>query len=152
MTDLLLGIDPGQRSGYAVVTVSRNPDLIDCGTINLKNTSCVMSIDELEEDHGAINHIAIEDQYVGKKNLRSVIVLARGAGRWHEAAEYNGLHVYWINPKSWQSRELDRGSVLRKSTKVASIGKVKGVYKISVNEHEADAILIARYCAIGLAQ
>jgi Holliday junction resolvasome RuvABC endonuclease subunit len=89
---------------------------------------------------------AIEAQYVGRKNMRSVLVLARIAGRLEECALRCGFRVVSVNPKTWQTATLGGGA--REALKKSAVSLAKGLYGVDVSDNIADAMLIARYVAI----
>ena len=107
--------------------------------------------DELELFEAIIYLMAIEGQYLDegdRRNVDSLIKLARKAGRWEEAACAHGLTYEYIQPSVWITAEL--GKHLR-SPQVAVMAKQKceALYRVKgLSEHEYCAILIGRYVAI----
>lgn len=149
----VIGIDPGTTSAAALLTVEPAPRVIATVTHAFdKKTSGTASATVRTLCSAAVLNellvlgVWIEGQYLGI-NPRSLIVLARTAGRWQEAAETNDLHCHIVEPVTWQARELPAWRVIG-DTKRAAIGRVAGIYRMTVSEHVADAILIARYAAI----
>ncbi len=149
----VIGIDPGSITGWAVVRGGLSPALKAYGQVELDYdttaTGVLRKVAKMAGNGRVI--VAIEDQYLPRTYTnKSTVNLCHAAGRWEEAAAALGHTPTWVNPKSWQSAEL--GRLPKGKTKKASIQKVKGLYGCSVNEHIADAILIARWCAIAIVQ
>jgi Holliday junction resolvasome RuvABC endonuclease subunit len=156
--NLVIGVNPasdGNKGGIAVVTVDYQPRLHYSLEIVLEDNghSASEHLASATWDTLTIENtctIAIEDQYHGK-NAQSTIKLARGAGRWIEAARNfnrDGLPYKLVNPKTWQSQELTNCGKLRHQLKIASCNRVKALYGVETRHYLADAILIARYYAI----
>ncbi len=150
MTKHVIGIDPGAKSGWGVVTVGLSPRLLSYGGAEIdydtRPTDLMQNI--MGSGFGPCV-VAIEEQYVGV-NARSALVTAHNAGRWIEAAAMCGCTPTLVNPQTWHSRELGMTRP-RDLVKRAAIDKVKGLYKIKVSSDVADAILIARYCSVAVA-
>lgn len=161
MIKTIFAVDPGVVSGWAVMTVEAEPRLIGSRkydfvkhkckcptTITLfEQTQMSARIDGISFDY----HVAIEGQYLDegkKKNVHSLIKLARKAGRWEEAACAHGLTYEYIQPSVWITAELGRGL---RSDQVAKLAKQKyeALYRVKdLSEHEYCAIGIGRYVAI----
>lgn len=148
----VIGIDPGdtEKGKYGVALVgcdfahstflewyssSRAPDPL-AETCQLSMALAYAQ----EQGYGEI-FVAIEDQYVGK-DRRNSLKMAHKAGRWTMAADI--FHLEWklVLPRAWQSILKAEGY---KNTKNASRGYVKSTYKLTVDEHQADAICLAEY-------
>jgi hypothetical protein len=90
--------------------------------------------------------VAIEGQYLdegNRRNVDSLIKLARKAGRWEEAACAHGLTYEYIQPSVWITAELGKGL---RSDQVAKMAKQKcqALYRVKdLSEHEYCAILMA---------
>ena len=146
----LVGIDPGKTSGWAIVTVALSPRLKAYGqeVIDFDSTCTAVLRGALEAARVGRCVVAIEEQFIGV-NKRSGIVLSQNAGRWIEAAAELGCTPTMVNPTTWHAAELGFTSPSA-ALKKAAIGKVKGLYRVVVPDHTADAILIARWCAISV--
>lgn len=149
---VVIGIDPGEVSAISILTTELQPKLLMCGTCTLKQLLDRPTALAMIASNMTVDLVAIEDQYVSI-NKRSAIVLSRSAGCWQLAAAIGALPTAFINPTSWQQKELG-GSISRLSLseqrKITSIAKCKALWKKEMNEHEADASLIARYVAVEL--
>jgi len=174
----IFAVDPGAKSGYAVVTCELSPRLLYFGVVKAKETSVTGLVEGVlkcmaKDFPGVeIERGVIEDQYLGvvkrrKKGAKageeertmipqSMKKVARVAGRWQEAFLRNGIPYREddddIHPQSWQSKELGTGS--RKGRDVLRqqcAAKVAGLYgggRVKIPENADSAVLIARYRAI----
>jgi Holliday junction resolvasome RuvABC endonuclease subunit len=147
----VIGIDPGTTTGWAIVEHAIPWKYVASGEIELSNQCTATAfLESLLYPNRRPERVmvAIEDQYLDK-NVATTIKLARMSGRWEEAALHMGLNVKMINPKSWQSSELGKRSMLRKQIKALARTKVRSLYGplAAASEHSADAVLIARYWA-----
>ncbi len=149
-TKHLIGIDPATNSGWAIVSIGLAPRLLSYGEAEMNYDVCPTDLlrDAMGSKFGPCI-VGIEEQYVGV-NARTSLVVARRAGRWEEAAAMCGCTPTFVNPQTWHSRELGITRP-RDVVKRAAVNKVKGLYKIKVSSDVADAILIARYCAVAVA-
>ena len=160
MIKTIFAVDPGNVSGWAVMSVEAEPKLKNEGQIDFSSNKRKTAKDVIDfrrseailDDELAIcPHVAIEGQYLdegSKRNVDSLIKLARKAGRWEEAACAHGLTYEYIQPSVWITAEL--GKNLR-SSQVAVMAKQKceALYDVSgLSEHEYCAILLGRYVAI----
>ena len=151
----VLGINPactGNKGGFALVTLDLQPTIVEYEEIVMGPglASATFALMGLLAHYKPIVCVAIEDQYLAF-NVKSTIVLARGAGRWEEAAEAHDLPVEFVAPRTWQSKELPRSARKRDGIKKASCQRAKMLYNIETNHFAADAIMIARYKSIELA-
>jgi len=150
--DLILSIDPGTTSGWAILTVEAAPKLLTYGAIHFPKPrrgqfkTATEAIEEAtKRAKGSIIQTVIEDQFVSK-NMQSALKLARKAGRWEEASEHLGFPVEYVAASSWQSKELS--GFKRKDLKKGAKAKVKGIWNEDVSEHIADAALLGRWFAL----
>ncbi len=151
-TPCILGIDPGtEDAAWALVTVGGSPKPLAWDRVRHNRDAAMGPAVRLALGYGAaIVLAAIEDQYVGD-NRRSATQLAHQAGAWAEACRDQGVKVAFIPPSQWQGAELAHGprSLVKKSTKARALERCRLVWGITdLSEHEADALLIARYAAI----
>lgn len=155
----VVGVDPGSHAAAAAVTVDVNPRLLlvrswPCSKIVALNTPSAVIADLLrqvaliESADPLPHHANIETQYVDK-NVQSTIKLAHSAGRWQEACATHGIDVEFVQPSAWQSRELGRG-LRSEALKLAARRKAGALWNVALDEHQADAALIARHAAITL--
>ena len=153
----IIAIDPGDKSGWALLTVEAQPRLFGRGQADFKRgsgltTGCIIGAAiELARNREFLQlpeRVFIEDQFLGV-NPKSLIKLCRNAGRWHEGAVSHGLKVSYTHPKTWISSELGRGLRHEQIVK-SSLTKVEQLYQglANLSEHEAAAILIGRHSAI----
>ena len=161
MIKTIFAVDPGTVSGWAVMTVEAEPKSEIVARVNFKNGypqtafamvgACLPYKIDPKFYNKMPAHVAIEGQYLdegNRRNVDSLIKLARKAGRWEEAACAHGLTYEYIQPSVWITAELGRGL---RSDQVAKLAKEKceALYGVSgLSEHEYSAILIGRYVAI----
>lgn len=163
MAEVVVGIDPGATSGWAVVTVSPGPALVlfdslawpkpgERNDTPARTPSAIAeSVSEtLTQTGHTIVAVAIEDQYLSR-NPDSMKKLARNAGRWEESWRRLGFRVEWINTQKWQSAELGTARIDSDEVKRRCARKVLGLWRKEVGKHAADAALIARYLAVKIA-
>lgn len=147
----VIGIDPSAvEAGIAAVLLNPRMGLLDSRPLSKKDMNCTFWVGHITgtmEPHECVGG-AIEGQFLGK-SVKSLIALCRNAGRWQEALDVHGISVSWIPPKTWIVRTLGRG-LTSEQVKAVSIQTVKMLYHIDVTEHEAAAIMIARYHATEL--
>ncbi len=161
-TRAVLGIDPGNTSGWAVVTVERVPRLVMHGIYKLRGASRRQAaaqavtptqhigsiVDELSGEV-RLEHAVIEDQYSSPKNLRSGIKIGRSSGRWVEACAAHGLEASFIEASKWQHRILKKllsgRTATSKQRKRAAQTLVKLRWQIELPPDSADAACMALY-------
>ena len=123
--DCIIGIDPGSRSGWAVVTVDPNPKLLLHDAVqwpkpgtkkDLAANTPHAVVGNVIESVGRFDHTivcaAIEDHFLGL-NVNTLKKLARNGGRWEEAFRSRGIPVVWVNPQTWQTAELGTAKAQR---------------------------------------
>jgi len=163
MPDAILGIDPGVKSGWAVVTYERQPRLLGYGTHVLPDaaedvTPVRMETGRIERarvlasvEGGRVIGAFIEDQYVGV-NFRSSLKTPRRAGRWELACQLAGIHPQWIMPATWQEatlhRFMQRGRAKRTERKRAAQQYCEAIFGVHLTQDEADAAVLAAYGAM----
>lgn len=163
MTKTIFAVDPGIVSGWAVMTVEAEPKpqsikKIDFSKNDEFNRVAMAShafsyscTDRWGMMKNPPHIVAIEGQYLdegNRRNVDSLIKLARKAGRWEEAACAHRLTYEYIQPSIWITAELGKGL---RSNQVAKLARQKceALYRVSgLSEHEYCAILIGRYVAI----
>jgi len=156
---IVIGIDPGEPSGIAVLTFGLNAKFLCSNTVSLDeytasfflSRSLVQATKQLgllDEQIDALDvFVAIEGQFLGR-NPDSLIKLAHNAGRWFEATQVYKLRATYIAPAKWINSELGRKLRAVQIPKLMA-DKVAGTFKIyGRSEHENAAILIARFAAI----
>ena len=154
MTALVLGIDPGAVSGFAVVTMEAAPRLVkhdfirlDAGEIPSLVTNGIEYLIQRR-----IAAMVIESQFVAK-NIKTAIRLAQFAGRWEEAciATFPDIPVQWVKPNEWQTAMLagamGGGRAKREQRKAAAISICLARWKVKLETDVADAALIAAFVA-----
>lgn len=158
MADLVLGIDPGKSSGWALVTVESRPELMEHGRVRLNKGETPTFV--LEKMHDTMVHdtmggdlvaVVIESQFVAL-NIKTAIRLAQFAGRWEEAcsAVFPDLTVEWVKPNEWQSSMLKgfaAGNAKRDERKAASVTVCRVRWKKELDVDVADSALIAAWHA-----
>lgn len=158
MLKTIFAVDPGVVSGWAVMTVEANPSHIGCGQrrFNKGDSADIEEIMrncpiQLREKYDIADIVVIEDQYLDrgwKRNINSLIKLARSAGRWEESASFGGFDYEYIHPNTWIYSELGKG-LRRDQIAVLAKQKCETLYRLKgLSEHEYCAILIGRYVAI----
>lgn len=151
-TPVILGIDPGtDDAAWALVTVGHAPRPLAWDRLRENRDVAMGPAVRLAKGYGArIILAAIEDQYV-RVNPRSATTLAHQAGAWAEACRDQGIRVVFVPPSQWQGPELAHGPkfLAKKSTKDRALDRCRMVWGLTnLSEHEADALLLARYAAI----
>jgi len=152
----IIGIDPSYSSlnGWAVLRCAAAPALVAYGEIVIDYYKTALDVlRDIEKFLPKKRRVvvAIERQY-NAKNPDTTIKLAMRAGWWELAALELGHTPTLVHPKTWQAAELGMPPTTKSpQLKKASIAKAKGLYNVTVSEHVADAIMIARYCAIEIA-
>jgi Holliday junction resolvasome RuvABC endonuclease subunit len=148
----ILGIDPGGKTGLAIVDISSSPALVGACAVPMVNSKgahlpVAPAFDELvgNMDKSTI-HVVIEDQYVGA-NQATAVTLSQRAGRWLEVCIERGITVEMLAAQVWQSKELP-GARKRDERKRMARARVFGLWKQKLSSDAADAALIARYCSI----
>lgn len=152
LTPCILGIDPGtEDAAWALVTVGGNPRPLAWDRVRHNRDAAMGPAVRLAIGYGAtIVLAAIEDQFV-KVNPRSATQLAHQAGAWAEACRDQGLRVAFIPPSQWQGPELAHGPrfLTKKPTKDRALDRCRLLWGLTgLSDHEADALLIARYAAV----
>lgn len=162
MIKTIFAVDPGNISGWALMKVEAEPkplarDKLDFGKkdhFDRINVAFRAFSYACEDRWGIMKNpplVAIEGQYLdegNRRNVDSLIKLARKAGRWEEAACAHGLTYEYIQPSVWITAELGKGL---RSDQVAKMARQKceALYRVKdLSEHEYCAILIGRYVAI----
>ena len=162
----VLGIDPGNSTGWAVVTIEPNPRLITYGIYRLTHVSKRQAESQeatpseqirvvkgdLFRDHGmAVQAVVLEDQYSSPKNPRAGIKIGRTSGRWLEACAVAGLEVNMVEPSRWQHRLL-KGllpgrTATREQRKRAAKVRAVLAWDVDLPSDIADAAYMALYTA-----
>ncbi len=160
---VIIGIDPGATSGWAVLSVEANPQLVLYGSFvwpkpgtkkdipaNTPSAKVEGMIEAMTQTGCVIVGAAVEDHYLSRSapNPDSMKKLARNGGRWEESFRRLGISVEWVNPQSWQSAELGTCRLDRAEVKRRCARKVRGLWNEKMGEDAADAALIGRYAAI----
>lgn len=163
--EALIAIDPGIRSGYAVLTIESEPRLLIAGTADLKRPDINNSPSYILELCRArtVNEFGfslvsgvVEDQFLGR-NPATAIKIGRNSGRWEEACRRLHMDVIFIKPASWQHAQLHGllppgRAVKSKARKKAASQFVKLAYKRDLPQDAADAACMGRYAAINATQ
>ncbi len=153
--DVVLGVDPGSVSGWALLTIEAAPRVVRCGKIEFGKPrrrefrTASQCVAWACSGH-AVELVAIEGQYLDRdpKKIASMIKLCRSAGRWVEAAEEAGL-VHWeINPTKWQAAML--GKFKRDQMKKISRAVCAQRFGVKAPDHISDAVLIGAWAAAEL--
>lgn len=161
MIKTIFAVDPGVVSGWAVMTVEAEPQIdgipdklnFTHKSLDLKRIPSEVLLPKsiMANSFGIKMLVAIEGQYLDegkRKNVDSLIKLARKAGRWEEAACAHGLSYEYIQPSVWITAELGHG-LQRDQIAVLAKQKCEALYRLNgLSEHEYCAILIGRYVAI----
>lgn len=158
--EVIIGIDPGATSGWAALTVESNPRLLLVDSIkwpkpgtkkDLPANTPASVVESVISALGQSGHVvvgaAIEDQYLGL-NPDTMKKLARNAGRWEEAFRRLGISVQWVNPQTWQTKELGTSRIGSAEVKRRCSMKVRGMWNVKVRQDAADAAIIGRYAAV----
>lgn len=160
MTDpVVLGVDPGAVSGWALVTIQASPRLVSFGKIEFTKPrrgefrTASQCVQWALSRPNTVELVAIESQYLDRdpKRIASMIKLCRSAGRWIEAAEEGGLIHWEINPSKWQSATLG-ARFTRDQLKKISRAVCAQRFGVNISHNISDAVLIATYAAVELYQ
>ncbi|MGH7528662.1 MAG: crossover junction endodeoxyribonuclease RuvC [Gemmatimonadales bacterium] len=118
----VLGIDPGTAVlGYGVVESgpSRNPRLLECGTLTTKARDPLPSrLRVIHDGIGALlvrhqpDAVAIESAFYGK-NVRTTVVLSHARGVILLAAEQAGVAIVEYSPALVKKTIVGRGAALK---------------------------------------
>jgi Holliday junction resolvasome RuvABC endonuclease subunit len=150
-TPAILGIDPGNEdAAWALVSVGYNPRPLAWARLRNNRDVAMGPVVRGVLGYGAQLVLAvIEDQFV-RVNPRSATQLAHQAGAWAEACRDQGVRAVFVPPSQWQGPELAGPKLGKKlSTKDKALNRCRFVWGLTdLSEHEADALLIARYAAI----
>jgi Holliday junction resolvasome RuvABC endonuclease subunit len=148
---LVIGIDPGVRSGYCIRI---NEKVEKFGTILFEKVKA-QGILRIAKDLCKIGepaYMAIELQYLDegkKKNVQSLIKLVKIRTHWEDFAEALGFKLIEVYPSQWINsvlgsrmvrKEIQEMSILRASLEI-------GVSKSSMSPDSASAINISLYSA-----
>lgn len=140
MKKCYLAVDPGATAGIAVVDDDRTL------RVSLSVTGqCPTDVIRYVRQRAGLPIVsaAIESQYVSV-NMATTLTLAVCAGRWVEACESNGIPVDMINPSEWQADMLNLANkASRKERKHAAIDMCRRLWHVDLDEHAADAALMA---------
>jgi len=163
--EALIAIDPGVRSGYAVLSIESEPRLLFAGTANLSRRDADNSPSHLVEvaRDRTINEFglslvsgAVEDQFLGR-NPATAIKIGRNSGRWEEACRRLHMDVIFIKPASWQFAQLHGlippgRSVKSAARKRAASQFCELAYHRKLPQDAADAACMGRFAAINATQ
>jgi hypothetical protein len=155
---LIVSADPAKISGFACYVPDsddRSYRLARYGLLKPTTTQKVDRIFEWADDTAAKSvHVdfvllAIEDQFLGKKNPHSLIKMVEQRMRWQVVAEMYGARVETFQPQQWQGPMLGaRRGMKRKERKRASQNSAHFFFKgASFTIDEADATIIGAYVA-----
>jgi len=158
--DVIVAIDPGARSGWAVLSVEPNPKLLLSDSVawpkpgtkkDLPANTVSAVVDSLLDTLRRFEHtvvgVGIEDQFLGV-NPQSMKKLVRNGGRWEEAWRRHGYEVEWVYPQKWQTAELGTARIDRSEVKRRCKVKSLNLWGKKLKEDESDAAMIGRYLAI----
>ena len=160
MIGAVVGIDPGNQFGLAIVTIAAEPKLLYHFTDKLTLKRSRLPTDYLNEaiartfDTAQLAAAVIEDQYLPrgeKANVDTAIKIGRSGGRWEEACKVQEIPVEYLKPATWQHRQL-KGlirSVHAKSAqrKAAAQMFAKMAWRQVLGPDSADAACMARVVA-----
>jgi len=164
----VIGIDPGNQFGLAVVSVEAEPRLLHwfSDKLGLKRSklpsfwvrAAITAVDTDSESRITITRAVIEDQYLPRgprANIDTAIKIGRNSGRWQEACEVHGISVEFIKPASWQHAQLkgllpNGARSTSKQRKVAAVSFCRGAWGEVLSEDAADAACMARVVAVRL--
>lgn len=110
-TRAVLGIDPGSKSGLAVVSIELKPRLLHYTGWNKNSKNSNNRPSHIISDiHSRFNIVCavIEEQFL-HLNPKTLIVLSRNAGAWEEACLVEGIPIHWLNASTWQKIVLGKG-------------------------------------------
>jgi Holliday junction resolvasome RuvABC endonuclease subunit len=149
---VVIGVDPGAVSGWAIVTIGAKPLVDRCGKIEFakprrREFRTASEMVRWALARYTVRLIAIEAQYFDANDPRkiaSTIKLCRSAGRWEEAAEVYNIPHKWTNPATWQAAMLG-ARMRRDQLKIISQRVAAQRFGVAGPEHIADACHIGAY-------
>jgi hypothetical protein len=96
-------------------------------------------------DISGVRLAVIENAFIGI-NSRSALSVARKVGRWQEALESRGVRCLLPTASEWQSATLNISSrTPGAERKRLAIDLCRNLYGLRLDEHSADAVLLARW-------
>jgi Holliday junction resolvasome RuvABC endonuclease subunit len=151
-TEVVIGVDPGAVSGWAIVPIGAKPRIERCGKIEFakprrREFRTASEMVRWAQAWYTIRVIAIEAQYLDQndpKKIASTIKLCRSAGRWEEAAAVHNIPHTWTNPATWQAAMLG-ARMRREQLKIISKRVAAQRFGVTAPEHIADACHIGAY-------
>jgi crossover junction endodeoxyribonuclease RuvC len=154
MQRTILGIDPGRKTGYAVLQERTDniPMLLDAGVINpptkydydtvIFNNG--LNIRDLIIAH-RVDTVLIESGFFGS-NIGTTAKMAELRGAYKFASRCEGCKVSDINPTTVKKQLCNDGKADKDQVMAALSGKVDGMPTPEHGNDMSDAIAIA-YCA-----
>jgi len=152
---LILGVDPStHRTGWALLAGLDRDCLLNHGTIRdqtpLGVLAMIRAVEAVAEDHLTSLVLAVEDSWAGR-NPGTAKKLGYAVAAWRVLAEIREHECRLFIPAEWRSLSLvytgrPTGSDFKRLA-LAKVAEIYGPFEAD-NEHEAEAILIARACLI----
>jgi Holliday junction resolvasome RuvABC endonuclease subunit len=139
----VIGIDPGIKCGFAIV---KDGKLVACDTWSGLCPSEILRKYNIKNVALAV----VEDAFIGK-NSHSALSLAKKIGRWQEAFCLAGIQCVLVKASEWQSALLDiNARTPGADRKALAISLARNMFDLGLDEHSADAALLAHYGATEL--
>jgi Holliday junction resolvasome RuvABC endonuclease subunit len=139
----VIGIDPGIKCGFAIV---KDGALVACDTWTGMNPTEILSKYNIKNVRLAV----VEDAFIGK-NSHSALSIAKKIGRWQEALSIAGIQCVLVTASEWQSALLNiTGRTPSADRKMLAISLARNMFDLGLDEHSADAALLAHYGATEL--
>jgi Holliday junction resolvasome RuvABC endonuclease subunit len=153
--DVLVSVDPGSVSGWAVMTIEAAPRVVRCGKVDFttprrREFRTASAVIQWATTGHEVELVVIEDQYFDQddpKKIASTIKLCRSAGRWVEGAEVYGIQHKMLNPTQWQTAMLG-ARMRREQLKIFSRRICAQRFGVDAPDHISDAILLGAYTAV----
>ena len=154
VSKVIVGIDPGRHSGWAVLSldgkrVLEANALLMGSKYDHKNINKAFRVLQRLRDQYAIKCIVIEGQYVGMYR-GAVVRLSEIRGWWEAIAAILEIPFEIVQPSSWRKAVFER--IPKKDRKQAAKDLVETRFAIAVDDNVSEAILIGLYGILACSQ
>ena len=147
---VVLGIDPGETSGWSVWLRGVYVESGEARTSE-KRAAAVIVAQRCAESAG-VSLIVVAEKWLakGNKTWTPVQMMGTGAqwGRWAEQLDIAGIKpssIVRVEPQVWRAATLGRRSLKRDAWKALAIAYARGVVPRPVGTDEAEAVFIGMW-------
>lgn len=144
---VILSIDPGNKSGVVVATISKVPKLLYHTVWNRLSKYSNIRPSHIVEGlmfQFDIQCAVIEDQYLSK-NVKTLMRLSKTAGAWEEACLAKGIPISSVDASKWQAAILGKRRGKRDAIKKLYMAIAKMDTGISLPPDASAAWCLARF-------